>query len=113
MHSSGATTQQNKYIPEKHKYMLMQKQVMLERIGHSPTLHTVLMVEAALEAAGEPITIAGLKRYLPKKVLHSTLLTVLDYLQQSGKILITTKGVVWIFAPRQEIEALKKRGVEL
>lgn len=91
----------------------MQKSVMIEKVGHSPTLNTVLMVEETLEKAGEPLTLAELKRRLPRKVMHSTLVAVLGYLQESGKILITTKGIVWIFAPRAEIEAMKKRGIQL
>ncbi|PIT85376.1 hypothetical protein COU36_03635 [Candidatus Micrarchaeota archaeon CG10_big_fil_rev_8_21_14_0_10_59_7] len=71
------------------------------------------MVEDALRKADEPPTLAELKRILPRKTMHSTLLTILDYLQQSGKILITTKGIVWVFAPRKEIEALKRRGLTL
>jgi hypothetical protein len=90
----------------------MQKLVMLEK-AHSPRLNTVLMVEETLEKAGEPLTLAELKRALPKKVMHSTLLQILDYLQRGGKILITTKGIVWIFAPRAEIEAMKARGIQL
>ncbi|MBI5035856.1 hypothetical protein HZC09_00795 [Candidatus Micrarchaeota archaeon] len=91
----------------------MQKTVAIEKVGHSPTLNTVLMVEEALQKAGEPLTIAELKRDLPRKVMHSTIVSVLGYLQTSGKILLTTKGIVWIFAPRAEIEAMKKRGIEL
>ena len=91
----------------------MQASIMIERKLHSPTLDTVLMVEAALKKAGEPLTLAELKRVLPRQVMHSTLLQVLDYLQESGKILLTTKGIVWVFSPRSEIEAMKKRGVKL
>lgn len=91
----------------------MQKSVIVEKVGHSPTLNTVIMIERTIEKAGEPLTLAELKRKLPRKVMHSTLLAVLDYLQESGKILLTTKGIVWIFAPRHEIEAMKKRGIQL
>ena len=76
-------------------------------------MNTVLMVEETIKDAKELITVAGIKRKLPKKVMHSTLLQILDYLQLSGKILITTKGVLWIFAPRQELDSLIKRGLEL
>ena len=54
-----------------------------------------------------------LKRKLPRKVMHQTLLQVLDYLQLSGKIVIGTKGVLWVFAERKEINALIKRGLEV
>ena len=80
---------------------------------HSPTLDTVLMVEHTLQDAKEVIKIAELKRRLPRKVMHQTLMRILDYLQKSGKILITTKGVVWTYAPKDMMERLKKRGLEL
>lgn len=80
---------------------------------HSPTLSTVLMVEDVLKEAGEPLKIAEIKRRLPRKVQHSTLLQILDYLQMSGKILIGTKGVLWISAERKELDALIKKGLEV
>jgi hypothetical protein len=83
------------------------------QIAHSPTLDTVLMVERTLQDAKEIIKIAELKRRLPRKVMHQTLVRILNYLQASGKILITTKGVVWTYAPPGTIERLKERGLEL
>ncbi len=87
-----------------------QKMVMVD---HAPTLRTVLMIEKTLEKIGELISIAELKRSLPRKVMHKTLLTVLDYLQWSGKILISTKGVVWIYSPSEQLSKLKIGGIEL
>jgi len=87
------------------------KQVLISK--HSPTLNTVLMVEETIRKARGLIKVAQIKKALPKKVMHSTLLQILNYLQFSGKIAITTKGVVWIFAPREELDALIKRGIEL
>jgi len=46
-------------------------------------------------------------------VMHGTVLQILDYLQGSGKILVTTKGVVWIYQPPAELERLKAGGLEL
>ncbi len=80
---------------------------------HSPTLNTVLMVEELLKEAGEILTIAEIKRKLPKKVMHQTLLQILDYLQVSGKVLIGTKGILWVHAERKELEEMIKRGTEL
>ncbi len=45
--------------------------------------------------------------------MHQTLLQILDYLLISGKIIIGTKGILWIFAERKEIEELIKRGTEM
>lgn len=80
---------------------------------HSPRLSTVIMVEKVLKEAREIIKISELKRRLPKKVMHSTIIQILDYLQESGKVLITTKGVVWIYRPPAELEKLKEGGLEL
>jgi len=84
-----------------------------KKLAHSPTLNTVLMVEDTLRNAGEIITLAELKRRLPKKVMHQTLIHILDYLQLSGKIMIGTKGVLWVFTERKELDQLIKRGTEL
>ncbi len=84
-----------------------------EKIAHSPNLSTVLMVEDVLKNSGELVSVAELKRKLPRKVMHQTLLHILDYLQMSGKIVIGTKGVLWVFTSRKEIEELIKRGTEV
>ena len=89
------------------------KMKMKENIAHSPTLNTLIMVEESLKDAGEVISLAELKRRLPRKVMHQTLLQVIDYLQRSGKIIIGTKGLLWIFAERKEIETLIKKGVKV
>ena len=83
------------------------------RLKHSPTLNTVLMVEDVLREAGEPITVAELKRRLPKKVMHQTLIQILDYLQFSGKIMIGTKGVIWIYNPNPNLRKAISTGLEL
>ena len=83
-----------------------------ERLSHSPRLNTILMVEETLKDKGELMTVAELKKELPKQVMHRTLLQILDYLQLSGKILIGTKGILWVFAERKELNGLIKRGTE-
>ena len=82
-------------------------------LDHSPTLNTVLMVESTLRESREAIKPAELKRRLPKKVMHATLLRILDYLQMSGKILIGTKGIIWVYTPREELNKLIKSGIEV
>ena len=83
-----------------------------EKITHSPTLNTILMVEEVLKN-GDLMTLAELKMKLPKKVMHQTLLQILDYLQLSGKIIIGTKGILWIYSERKELNELIKRGTEV
>ncbi len=86
---------------------------MQKQIQHSPTLNTVLMVEKILKDAKETITLAELKRKLPKKIMHQTLIRILDYLQLSGKIIIGTKGILWIFTERRELNKLMSEGLEV
>lgn len=86
---------------------------LLESVGHSPTLNTVLMVEETLKGIGQVITLAELKRKLPKKIMHQTLVTILDYLQISGKIIIGTKGILWVYADKKELDELIKKGTEI
>lgn len=83
------------------------------QILHSPTLNTVLMVEQVLRDSKQLLKISELKRSLPRKVMHGTLLEILNYLQESGKILVTVKGVVWIYRAPVELERLKKGGLEV
>lgn len=85
----------------------------MESVLHAPRLGTVLMVEETLRDAGEAISVAELKRKLPKKVMHQTLLVILDYLQDSSKILISSKGIVWTYATREELNALLAKGREI
>ena len=83
-----------------------------EKLVHSPTLNTILMVEEILKN-GDLMMLAELKKKLPKKVMHQTLIQILDYLQLSGKIIIGTKGILWIYTERKELNGLIKRGTEL
>ena len=70
---------------------------MLQKLKHAPTLSTIRMVEDTLKNMDESaITIAELKRRLPKQVNHDTLKTILEYLDESNKILIGVRGITWI-----------------
>jgi hypothetical protein len=67
---------------------------------------TILMVEEALKNAQQVITIADLKRSLPRQVNHNTLKAVLHYLYASGKIEFTPDGVLWTFIPKQQLSEI-------
>ncbi|MDD5182518.1 MAG: hypothetical protein PHC66_05135 [Candidatus Nanoarchaeia archaeon] len=92
----------------------MAKQVQMEKLEHSPTLNTVFMVENVLTNMDESaITIAELKRRLPKQINHNTLKIILEYLEKSNKILITMKGITWIHNTNQNLKRAIAAGVEL
>lgn len=83
-----------------------------KKLLHSPNLNTIIMVENILKK-GELMTLAQLKKSLPKQIMHQTLLQILDYLQLSGKIVIGTKGILWIFTERKELNGLMQIGTEV
>lgn len=97
---------------EMAKDSLRTKKPKAEMFLHSPTLSTVMMVEDTLKCC-ELMKIAELKRRLPKKVMHQTLLGILDYLQDSGKILIGTKGVLWIYNDSKKFDEWVKKGLKV
>ena len=83
-------------------------------IEHAPTLNTVLMVEKVLENMDESvITVAELKRKLPKQVNHNTLKVILEYLEASNKILVTMKGITWVYNPSPKLKRAIEHGVEI
>ena len=74
-----------------------------------PTLDTVLMIEDAIERAKGDKTARQIWQSLPKKVMWQTYMTTLDYLEYSGKILVTKeKEVEWIWDP-ELIEKMKSQ----
>jgi len=90
--------------------LLLQEQ----RLEHSPTLNTVIMVENTLRNMEESvISIAELKRKLPKQVNHNTLKIILAYLEESNKIAVTIKGITWIHNPNPNLRKAISRGLEL
>ena len=86
----------------------------MQILEHSPTLNTVLMVEEVLKNMNESvISIAKLKKRLPKQVNHATLMTILDYLEKSNKIAVTLKGITWVHNTNSSLRKAVVRGLEL
>lgn len=89
----------------------MLKEVVLE---HSPTLNTVIMVENTLKnLKGSAVTVAELKRNLPRQVNHYTLKNILGYLEESNKIAVSLRGITWIHNSNAELRKAIARGLEL
>ena len=92
----------------------MSQTMIVQKLEHSPTLNTVLMVENVLKNMEESvISIAELKRLLPKQINHNTLKTILIYLEESNKIVVTMKGITWIFNPDPRLKKAIDKGFEL
>lgn len=92
----------------------MQRQLQVQQYEHSPTLNTVLMVEDTLKNMNESlITVAGLKRKLPREVNHNTLKTILEYLEKSNKIAVSMRGITWISNTHPGLRRAISGGLEL
>ena len=82
--------------------------------AHWPTLNTVIMVEDTLKKMNESVvSIAELKRKLPRQVNHITLMVILEYLERSNKIAVTLKGITWIENNNQNLKRAIVQGMEL
>ena len=87
---------------------------MIQRLEHAPTLNTVIMVENTLKNMNESmITIAELKRKLPKQVNHNTLKLILEYLEESNKIAVSIKGITWIHNTNSNLRKAISQGMKI
>ena len=69
------------------------------------------MVEKALFKNKSDKTITQIWRLLPKKMMWTTFITILDYLEYSGKIHVEKdKTVTWLWNP-SKIEEMKAKGL--
>ena len=80
-------------------------------ILHSPTLESVLMVEKTIEKYSQECGKYQLWKKLPKKMMYQTFQVILDYLEESGKIMVDKEGcIIWTYNP-ERIKKLMKEGL--
>lgn len=85
-----------------------------DKVASNPTLDTIRMVEQALSGKSEYSSKNKLWRSLPRQVQYPTFKAVLDYLEESNKILYDKKGaIVWIFADNPKLKRLLKTSKSL
>ena len=88
--------------------------MMTQKLKHTPTLNTVIMVERTLRNMNESvIKIADLKRSLPKQVNHNTLKLILEYLEESNKIAVSIRGITWIHNTNPKLRMAIQKGFEV
>ena len=85
----------------------------MAQILHYPNLRTVLIVEKILQEADTVITKSELKRRLPTQIMHQTLNVILEYLQESGKIIIGSKGITWVYNESPKLKSLLSKAVRV
>lgn len=77
-------------------------------IMHFPRLDTILLVEETVRKSKTELTRTGLHRALQGRVMYQTLKVILDYLEQSHKIVYAGNKIVWIFSNAKLDEAIAK-----
>ena len=71
------------------------------------------MVEDAIQKYSQEYGKYQLWKKLPKKMMYQTFQVILDYLEESGKIIIDKNGIViWIHDP-EGIKKILSEGVRL
>ena len=92
----------------------MSKATKLKKPIHWPTLNTVIMVETVLQKMeGSVISVAELKRKLPRQVNHITLMLILEYLDRSNKIAFGVRGISWIHNENPLLRKAMSEGFEI
>ena len=93
------------YINLYNRFIEMTKKI------HYPQLDTILMVEETIQKMDYPKK-TELWKSLPKKVMYQTFCMIIDYLEESGKIMIDGGRIVWTWNPEM-IKKIKSSGVKL
>jgi len=83
-------------------------------VAHWPTLNTVIMVEDTLRKMPNSVmSVAELKRGLPKQINHNTLKLILLYLEMSNKIAFGSRGITWIANKNPALRKAISEGFEV
>lgn len=80
----------------------------------NPTLDTIKMVEQALSKESQYTSKNRLWRTLPRQVQYPTFKAVLDYLEESNKIMYDKDGtIIWTFVENPKLKKLLKSSKSL
>jgi len=84
------------------------------KLDNFPTLNEVFLVEDALQNANDSIiTLQQLKKKLLRQVKSTLLLKILDYLEMTNKIVVTSKGITWIHNTNPRLKKAVSERLEL
>ncbi len=92
----------------------MVQELLVRKVKHSPTLNTIFMVEDVIKNADESIvSVAYIKKHLPRQVNHNTLMQILEYLEESNKIAVSLKGITWVHNNNTNLRKAINEGLEI
>jgi len=95
----------------KYQYYIYLYKMEQMTVLHSPTLESVIMVEKTIQKYSQECGKYQLWKKLPKKMMYQTFQIILEYLEESGKIIIDKDGcIIWVYNP-ERIRRLLKEGL--
>ena len=78
-------------------------------ILHSPTLESIIMVEKTIQKYSQEYGKYQLWKKLPRKMMYQTFQVILNYLEESGKIIIDKDGcIIWTYNPKRIKKLIKE-----
>ena len=83
------------------------------KILHYPKLDSILMVEKAIQNSEDYPTRMELWRGLPKQMQYQTFKLILEYLENSNKIMFEKDKIIWIFSDNKKLNKLIQRAVRV
>ena len=98
----------------KSKRMRVASPNRIKTIASNPTLDTIKMVEQTLSKISEYPSKNKLWRALPRQVQYPTFRAVLNYLEESNKIMYDKDGtIIWTFVDNPKLKRLKETSKSL
>ncbi len=85
----------------------------MEKILKYPDLKVILMVEKLIKESNVLLTREKIKKKLSRNINDDMLNLILDYLEESGKILEGEKGIVWVHNQSPKLRKAIEEGIEL
>ena len=83
------------------------------KILHYPKLDSILMVEQAIQNSEDYPTRMELWRGLPKQMQYQTFKLILEYLENSNKIMFEKDKIIWIFSDNKKLNKLIQGAVRV
>ena len=83
------------------------------KVLHYPKLDSILMVEKSIQESEDYPTRMELWKNLPKQMQYQTFKLILEYLENSNKIMFQDGKIIWIFANNKKLNKLIQRAVKI
>ena len=83
------------------------------KILHYPKLDSILMVEKAIQDSSDYPIRMELWKSLPKQMQYQTFKLILEYLENSNKIMFEDGKIIWIFANNKKLNELIQNAVRV